>query len=68
MMNTLVDAQEDTDAMEMQNNLTPAQRAYWQNVIDEAHYDPDEPKRYITLEEFGREMTTAVRSKASFFI
>ena len=63
MMNTVVDTQEDTDAMEMPNDLTPIQRAYWQNVIDEAHYDPDEPKRYITLEEFGRELTATVRSK-----
>lgn len=63
MMNTFVDTEEDTDAMEVLDDLTPAQRAYWQNVIDTAHYDPDEPKRYITLEEFGRELTAAVRSK-----
>jgi len=68
MMNTVVDTQEDTDTMETLNDLTPAQRAYWQNVIEEAHYNPDEPKRYITFEEFGRELTAAVRSKVSFLI
>lgn len=63
MMNTFVDTLDDTDVMEMQDDLTPVQRAYWQKVIDEAHYAPDEPKRHITLEEFGRELMAAVRSK-----
>ncbi len=63
MMNTFADTEEDTDAMKVLDDLTPAQRAYWQNVIDKAHYDPDELNQYITLEEFGRELTAAVRSK-----
>ena len=63
MMNTFVDTLDDTDVMETQDDLTPAQRAYWQRVIDEAHYDPNEPKRYISLEEFGSELMAAVRSK-----
>ena len=62
-MDTFVDTLEDTDVMELQDNLTPAQRSYWQRVIDEAHYEPNEAKRYISLEEFGRELMAAVRSK-----
>ena len=62
-MDTFVDTLEDTDVMELQDNLTPAQRSYWQRVIDGAHYEPNEAKRYISLEEFGRELMAAVRSK-----
>ena len=62
-MDTFVNTLGETDVMELQDNLTPAQRSYWQRVIDEAHYVSNEPKRYISLEEFGRELMAAVRSK-----
>ena len=47
----------------MQDELTPEQRAYWLESIERDMRNMDQPKKYITLEQFGQELLSAVRSK-----
>ena len=59
MMNTFVDTMDDTDVMEMQEGLTPEQRAYWESVIKRDMRDRDESKNYLTLDEFEQKLSAA---------
>lgn len=59
MINTFVDTKDDTDVMEMQDDLTPEQRAYWESVIERDMRDRDKTKNYLTLDEFEQKLTAA---------
>lgn len=59
MSNTFVDTMDDTDVMEMQDKLSPEQRAYWESVIERDVRDRDEKKNYLTLDEFEQKLTAA---------
>lgn len=64
-MTTFIDTLEETVATEVQDDLTPEQRAYWEASIEQDMRDIAEgkPKKYITLEQFGQELMAAVRRK-----
>lgn len=59
MSNTFVDTLDDIDVMEMQDELSPEQRAYWESVIERDVRDRDENKNYLTLDEFEQKLTAA---------
>ena len=63
MMESVIDTIEDIDLATMQDELTPEQRAYWLESIERDMRNIDQPKKYITLEQFGQELLAAVRSK-----
>ena len=56
-MTTFIDA-----ATEVQDDLTPEQRAYWEASIKRDMRDIAEsrPKKYITLDEFEKKLMEAV--------
>ena len=58
-----VDIIEEIDLATKQDELTPEQRAYWLESIERDMRNMDQPKKYITLEQFGQELMDAVRSK-----
>lgn len=62
-MNTFVDTLDDTDVMEMQDELSPEERAYWTKSIEEDLEEIASGKQsgYMTLDEFETELKTAVR-------
>ena len=62
MSNILVDTLEDADVMEMQNDLTPEQRARWEDIIerDLREIAEGKPQKYITGDEFWGKLTEAV--------
>lgn len=62
-MDTAVDTIEEIGHATMQDVLTPEQRAYWLEAIERDMHNMDQPKKYITLEQFGQELMAAVRSK-----
>ena len=64
-MTMFADTLEETIATEVQDDLTPEQRAYWEASIERDMRDIAEgkPKKYITLEQFGQELMAAVRRK-----
>ena len=62
-MDTVIDIREEIDLATMQDELTPEQRAYWLESIERDMRNMDQPKKYITLEQFGQELLSAVRSK-----
>ena len=62
-MDTVIDTIEETGLATMQDELTPEQRAYWQESIERDMRNMDQPKKYVTLEQFGQELMAAVRSK-----
>ena len=62
MMETSVDTLEDTDVMEAQPSIDEV-LARWKARVDSYQYDPSKPQHYITLEEYGKELLTAVRAK-----
>ena len=62
-MDTVIDVIEEIDLATMQDELTPEQRAYWLESIERDMRNMDQPKKYITLEQFGQELLSAVRSK-----
>ena len=63
LMETIIDTVEDIDIATAQDELTPEQRAYWLESIERDMHNMDEPRKYITLEQFGQELMAAVRSK-----
>lgn len=63
VMEPVIDTIEEIDLAIMQDNLTPEQRAYWLESIERDMRNMDQPKKYITLEQFGQELMAAVRSK-----
>jgi hypothetical protein len=62
-MKTLVDTIENINTANMQDDLTPEQRNYWQESIARDMNNLDQPKKYISLEQFGKELLAAVKSK-----
>ena len=63
VMEAVIDTIEDIDLATIQDELTPEQRAYWLESIERDMRNMDQPKKYITLEQFGQELLAAVRSK-----
>ena len=61
VMETVID--KEIDLATMEDELTPEQRAYWLESIERDMRNMDQPKKYITLEQFGQELMSAVRSK-----
>ena len=62
-MEPVFDTIEEIDLATMQDELTPEQRDYWLESIERDMRNIDQPKRYITLEQFGEELMAAVKSK-----
>ena len=65
MSNSFVDTMDDSDVMEMQDELTPKQRMRWEASIerDLREIAEGKPQRYITLEQFGEELRSAIRRR-----
>lgn len=63
VMEPVFDIIEEIDLATKQDELTPEQRDYWLKSIDRDMRNIDQPKKYITLEQFGQELMDAVRSK-----
>lgn len=65
MSNTFVDTLDDAEVMEMQDELTPEERAYWEASIerDMREIAEGKPQKYITLEQFGEELRAAIRRR-----
>ena len=63
MMETIIDTVEDIDIATAQDELSPDQRSYWLESIERDMRNMDQPKKYITLEQFGQELMAAVKSK-----
>ena len=63
VMDPVFDTIEEIDLATMQDELTPEQRDYWLESIERDMRNMDQPKKYITLEQFGQELLAAVRSK-----
>ena len=59
MMNTLVDTLDDTDVMEMQDDLTPEEKADWLRSIEHDLTTPTEAKITAPLRSYGRSWKTA---------
>jgi hypothetical protein len=63
VMEPVIDTVEEIDLATLQDDLTPEQRAYWLESIERDMRNMDQPKKYITLEQFGQELMAAVKSK-----
>lgn len=63
VMEPVVDTVEEIDFATLQDDLTPEQRAYWLESIERDMRNMDQPKKYVSLEQFGQELMAAVRSK-----
>ena len=63
VMDPVTDTIEEIGLATMQDDLTPEQRAYWLESIERDMRNMDQPKKHITLEQFGQELMDAVRSK-----
>ena len=63
VMDPVTDTIEEIGLATMQDDLTPEQRAYWLESIERDMRNMDQPKKYITLEQFGQELMAAVKSK-----
>jgi hypothetical protein len=63
VMEPVIDTIEEIDLATLQDDLTPEQRAYWLDSIERDIRNMDQPKKYITLEQFGQELMAAVKSK-----
>lgn len=62
-MEPVIDTVEEIDPLKSQDDLTPEQRAYWLESIERDMLNMDQPKNYVSLEQFGQELMAAVRSK-----
>ena len=63
VMEPVFDTIEEIDLATRQDELTPEQRDYWLKSIERDMRNMDQPKKYITLEQFGQELMAAVQSK-----
>ena len=63
VMEPVFDTIEEIDLATKQDELTPEQRDYWLKSIERDMRNMDQPKKYITLEQFGQELMDSVRSK-----
>ncbi|MBP5536621.1 MAG: hypothetical protein J6X62_07520 [Bacteroidales bacterium] len=62
MNSTCIDTLDDTDVMEMQDELTPEQRVHWETSIesDLREIAEGKPQKYISGDEFWSELREAV--------
>ena len=62
MNSTYIDTLDDTDVMEMQDELTPEQRVHWETSIesDLREIAEGKPQKYISGDEFWSELREAV--------
>ena len=60
-MNTFADTQDDTDVMEMQDELTPEERAYWEASIQRDILNPNLGKAHRPIEELWQKLEDSVR-------
>ena len=63
VMEPVIDIVEESDLATLQDDLTPEQRAYWLDSIERDMRNMEQPKKYISLEQFGQELMAAVKSK-----
>ena len=63
----MIDTIEEIDLVKSQDDLTPEQRAYWLESIERDMRNMDQPKKYVSLEQFGQELMAAVRSKVKSY-
>lgn len=67
-MEPMIDTIEEIDLVKNQDDLTPEQRAYWLESIERDMRNMDQPKKYVSLEQFGQELMAAVKSKIMYVI
>ena len=67
-MEPMIDTIEEIDLVKNQDDLTPEQRAYWLKSIERDMRNMDQPKKYVSLEQFGQELMAAVKSKIMYVI
>lgn len=62
-MNTLIDKEEDLDILDVKNDLSTEEHAYWDAAIEEDLRDiaKEHEHAYMSLDEFEKELTTAVK-------
>lgn len=63
VMEPMIDTIEEIDLVKKQDDLTPEQRAYWLESIERDMRNMDQPKKYVSLEQFGQELMATVKSK-----
>ena len=61
MMNTFVDTLDDTDVMEMQDELTPEERAYWEASIERDMRNPNRGKVHRPIEELWQKLEDSLK-------
>ena len=63
-MTTFIDTLDETVATEVQDDLTPEQRSYWEASIERDMRDIAEgkPRKYITLDEFEKKLMDAAHN------
>ena len=63
MMNSFVDTLDDNDVMEMQDDLTPEERAYWEASIERDTRNRAEGRKpmYLSGDEFWGKVEEAVK-------
>ena len=60
-MNTVVDTLDDTDVMEMQDELTPEERAYWEASIERDMRNPNRGKVHRPIEELWQKLEDSLK-------
>ena len=63
VMEPMIDTIEEIDIVKSQDDLTSVQRAYWLESIERDMRNMGQPKKYVSLEQFGKELMDAVKSK-----
>ena len=63
VMEPMIDIIEEIDLVKNQDDLTPEQRAYWLESIERDMRNMDQPKKYISLEQFGQELMAPSKAK-----
>lgn len=61
MSNTFVDTLDGTDVMEMQDELTPEERAYWESSIERDMRNPNRGKVHRPIEELWQKLEDSIR-------
>ena len=61
MSNTFVDTLDDSDVMEMQDNLTPEEKADWLCSIEHDLRNPNRGKVHRPIEVFWQKLEDSVR-------
>ena len=67
VMEPMIDTIEEIDLVKNQDDLTPEQRAYWLESIERDMRNMDQPKKYVSLEQFGQELMATVKSKVKSY-